>query len=150
MFDLDQEVANAHQSVTETESQARAIEARIRKIDGAGPLLPARGYGRPVDTAAISKGLTLRSLIAVKDPQLASYLGISFGLCPNSLTSSRGSQLWFCQFETSGALPESPAPHGSSGKLMPSASYSSKMFSAQPRGLFWFDKGCASSSRNRC
>ena len=76
MFDLDQEVAKAHQSVTEIESQARAIEARIRKIDGAGPLLPARGYGRPVDTAAISKGLTLRSLIALKDPQLASYLGI--------------------------------------------------------------------------
>ena len=77
MPDLDQEVAKAHQSVTETESQARAIEARIRKIDGAGPLLPARGYGRPVDTAAIAKGLTLRSLIAVKDPQLASYLGIA-------------------------------------------------------------------------
>ena len=77
MFDLDQEVAKAHQSVTETESQARAIEARIRKIDGAGPLLPARGHGKPIDTAAIAKGLTLRSLIAVKDPQLASYLGIA-------------------------------------------------------------------------
>ena len=80
MFDLDQEVAKAHQSVTETESQARAIEARIRKIDGAGPLLPARGYGRPVDTAAISKGLTLRSLIAKKDPELASYLGVGSDL----------------------------------------------------------------------
>ena len=57
------------------------------------------------------------------------------GFFPNSLMSSRGSQLWFCQFETSGALPESPAPHGSSGR-MPSSSYSSKMFSAQPRGLF--------------
>jgi len=77
MFDLDQEVAKAHQSVTETESQARAIEARIRKIDGAGTLLPARQYGKPIDTAAIAKGLTLRSLIASKDPQLASYLGIA-------------------------------------------------------------------------
>ena len=80
MFDLDQEVAKAHQSVTETESQARAIEARIRKIDGAGPLLPARGYGRPVDTAAIANGLTLRSLIAKKDPELASYLGVGSDL----------------------------------------------------------------------
>ena len=79
MFDLDQEVAKAHQNVTETETQARAIEARIRKIDGAGPLLPARGYGRPVDTAAIAKGLTLRSLIAKKDPELASYLGVQTG-----------------------------------------------------------------------
>ena len=80
MFDLNQEVAKAHQNVTETENQARAIEARIRKIDGAGPLLPARGYGRPVDTAAIAKGLTLRSLIAKKDPELASYLGVGSDL----------------------------------------------------------------------
>ena len=80
MFDLNEEVAKAHQNVTETENQARAIEARIRKIDGAGPLLPARGYGRPVDTAAIAKGLTLRSLIARKDPELASYLGIGSDL----------------------------------------------------------------------
>ena len=80
MFDLNEEVAKAHQSVTETENHARAIEARIRKIDGAGPLLPARGYGRPVDTAAIAKGLNLRSLIARKDPELASYLGVGSDL----------------------------------------------------------------------
>ena len=80
MFDLNEEVAKAHQNVTETENQARAIEARIRKIDGAGPLLPARGYGRPVDTAAIANGLTLRSLIARKDPELASYLGVGSDL----------------------------------------------------------------------
>ena len=77
MFDLNQEVAKAHQSVTETENVARQIEGRIRQIDGAGRLLPARKYGKPIDTAAIAKGLTLRSLIAVKDPQLASYLGIA-------------------------------------------------------------------------
>ena len=80
MFDLNEEVAKAHQNVTETENQARAIEARIRKIDGAGPLLPARGYGRPVDTATIANGLTLRSLIAKKDPELASYLGVGSDL----------------------------------------------------------------------
>ena len=80
MFDLNEEVAKAHQSVTETENHARAIEARIRKIDGAGPLLPARGYGRTVDTAAIAKGLNLRSLIARKDPELASYLGVGSDL----------------------------------------------------------------------
>ena len=77
MFDLNQEVEKAHQNVTETENVACQIEARIRKIDGAGSLLPARQYGKPIDTAAIAKGLTLRSLIAAKDPQLASYLGIA-------------------------------------------------------------------------
>ena len=76
MFDLDQEVAKAHQSVTETESQARAIEARIKKIDGADNLLPKRAYGKPIDTAAIARSLTLRSLLAKNDPQLASYLGV--------------------------------------------------------------------------
>ena len=80
MFDLDQEVTKAHQSVTETESQSRAIEDRIRKIDGAARLLPARAYGKPFDTAALAKSLTLRSLIAKKDPQLASYLGVGSDL----------------------------------------------------------------------
>ena len=68
MFDLNQEVAKAHQSVTETENVARQIEGRIRQIDGAGRLLPARKYGKPIDTAAIAKGLALRSLIASKNP----------------------------------------------------------------------------------
>ena len=77
MFDLNEEVAKAHQNDTETENQTRSIEARIGKIDGAGRLLPARQYGNPIDTVAIAKGLTLRSLIAAKDPQLASYLGIA-------------------------------------------------------------------------
>ena len=80
MFDLNQEVAKAHQSVTETENVARQIEGRIRQIDGAGRLLSARQYGKPIDTAAIAKGLTLRSLIARKDPELASYLGIGSDL----------------------------------------------------------------------
>ena len=51
MFDLNEEVAKAHQNVTETENQARAIEARIRKIDGAGRLLPARKYVKLVNSA---------------------------------------------------------------------------------------------------
>lgn len=79
MFDLDQEVAAAHLSVTEIENQARQIEDRIKRIDGAGEMLPVRAYGHPVSTAAIAKQLTLRSLIATKDPQLASYLGIATG-----------------------------------------------------------------------
>ena len=80
MFDLNQEVAKAHQSVTETENVARQIEGRTCQIDGAGRLLPARTYGKPIDTAAIAKGLTLRSLIAKKDPELASYLGVGSDL----------------------------------------------------------------------
>ena len=77
MFDLEKEVATAHINVTEIETQARAIEARIKRIDGAGGLLPPRAFGKPVNTAAIAAGLTLRSLIAREDPQLASYLGIA-------------------------------------------------------------------------
>ncbi len=76
MFDLNKEVAEAHQNVTHAETQARAIETRIKKIDGAAELLPPRGYGRPFDTAALAKSLTLRSLLAKHDPELASYLGV--------------------------------------------------------------------------
>ena len=39
--------------------------------------MPARAYGKPIDRDAISKSLTLRSLIAKKDRHLAAYLGIS-------------------------------------------------------------------------
>ena len=54
-----------------------SFEARIRRIDGAARLMPARIYGRPIDRDAIVKSLTLRGLIAQKDRHLAAYLGIS-------------------------------------------------------------------------
>jgi hypothetical protein len=41
--------------------------------------LPVRTYGRPVSGEAISKNLTLRSLVAEHDHKLAAYLGIGSG-----------------------------------------------------------------------
>ena len=74
---LETDIQTAYEEQEAVETAARELEARIRKIDGAAGLLPARAYGKPIDRDAISKSLTLRSLIAKKDRHLAAYLGIS-------------------------------------------------------------------------
>ena len=74
---LETDIQTAYEEQEALETTAREIEARIRKIDGAARLMPARSYGKPVDRDAIAKSLTLRSLIAQKDRHLAAYLGIS-------------------------------------------------------------------------
>lgn len=79
MMDLDCAVTQAHQAAEQAEDQARQIEARIAQIPGAARLLPRRRYGSPVDSAAIQKNLTLSSLLAKNDPQLAAYLGCANG-----------------------------------------------------------------------
>ena len=58
------------------ETQARQLEARISKIDGASRHLPHRNYGQPVDLAKIRSNLTLTSLIAQDSAELAHYCGI--------------------------------------------------------------------------
>jgi len=73
---LEQQIEAAHSEAERIEQDARAIEARIVKAGGV-PL--QRQYGRPVDAAAISKNLTLRSLIARNDYPLAAYLGVATG-----------------------------------------------------------------------
>ena len=74
---LETDIQTASEEQEALETTAREIEARIRKIDGAARLMPARAYGKPVDRDAIANSLTLRSLIAQKDRHLAAYLGIS-------------------------------------------------------------------------
>ena len=74
---LETDIQTAYEELEAVETTARELEARIRKIDGAARLLPARAYGKPIDRDAISKSLTLRGLIAKKDRHLAAYLGIS-------------------------------------------------------------------------
>ena len=74
---LETDIQTAYEEQEAVESTARELEARIRKIDGAAGLMPARAYGKPIDRDAISKSLTLRGLIAKKDRHLAAYLGIS-------------------------------------------------------------------------
>ena len=58
------------------ETQARQLEARIAKIDGAKRHLPARRYGQPVDLNKIRSNLTLTSLIAQDSAGLSHYCGI--------------------------------------------------------------------------
>ena len=74
---LEIDIQAAYEAQEAVETAARELEARIRKIDGAAGLMPARAYGKPIDRDAISKSLTLRGLIAKKDRHLAAYLGIS-------------------------------------------------------------------------
>ena len=74
---LETDIQTAYEEQEAVETTARELEARIRKIDGAAGLMPARAYGKPIDRDAISKSLTLRGLIAQKDRHLAAYLGIS-------------------------------------------------------------------------
>ena len=75
MTDLDSMIAKAHGAAEATENQARQLEARICKIPGAARLLPVRRYGADLNPADIRKNLTLSSLIARHDHQLAAYLG---------------------------------------------------------------------------
>ena len=74
---LETDIQTAYEEQEAVETTARELEARIRKIDCAAGLMPARAYGKPIDRDAISKSLTLRGLIARKDRHLAAYLGIS-------------------------------------------------------------------------
>ena len=74
---LETDIQTAYEEQEAVETAARELEARIRRIDGAARLMPARVYGKPIDHDAIAKSLTLRGLIAQKDRHLAAYLGIS-------------------------------------------------------------------------
>ena len=74
---LETDIQTAYEEQEAVETAARELESRIRKIDGAARLMPARAYGKPIDRDAIAKSLTLRSLIAQKVRHLAAYLGIS-------------------------------------------------------------------------
>ena len=76
---LEQRIESAHGDAERIEDEARQIEARICRIPGADRMLPVRTYGRPVSGEAISKNLTLRSLISEHDPRLASFLGVGTG-----------------------------------------------------------------------
>ena len=79
MNDLDTAISKAHGAAEATENQARQLEARICKIPGAARLLPVRRYGSELNPADIRKSLTLSSLIARHDHELAAYLGVATG-----------------------------------------------------------------------
>ena len=73
---IDDQIKASYQSESQVETQARQLEARIAKIDGAKRHLPLRRYGQPVDMAKIRANLTLTSLIAQDSAELAHFCGI--------------------------------------------------------------------------
>ena len=79
MPDLDDQINEAHAGLEQREQEARQLENRLRKIPGVERLLPTRNYGRPIDTEALKKNLTVVSLINSYDEPLASFLGIQTG-----------------------------------------------------------------------
>ena len=77
---IDEQIKASYQSASQVETQARQLEVRIAKIDGAKRHLPSRRYGQPVDMAKIRSNLTLTSLIAQDSAELAHYCGIDPGI----------------------------------------------------------------------
>jgi hypothetical protein len=79
MTDIDAQISKAHSAAEATENEARQIEARICRIQGAARYLPHRRYGSAVDGNEIRKNMTLSSLIARHDAPLAAFLGVASG-----------------------------------------------------------------------
>ena len=77
---IDEQIKASYQSASQVETQARQLEARIAKIDGAKRHLPSRRYGQPVDMAKIRSKLTLTSLIAQDSAELAHFCGMDPGI----------------------------------------------------------------------
>ena len=77
---IDDQIKASYQSASQVETQARRLEARIAKIDGAKRHLPSRRYGQPVDMAKIRSNLTLTSLIAQDSAELAHFCGMDPGI----------------------------------------------------------------------
>ena len=73
---IDEAITASYQSASQVETQARQLEARIAKIDGAKRHLPSRRYDQPVDMAKIRSNLTVTSLIAQDSAELAHFCGI--------------------------------------------------------------------------
>ena len=80
MSELDTLLESGFQEAANRETFARQIEAKIKDIEGAERLIPARRYGEPVNAEKIRASLTLRSLIEAKSPQLAVYFGLDAGV----------------------------------------------------------------------
>ena len=49
---LEPDIQTAYEEQEAVETAARELEARIRRIDGAARLMPARAYGKPIDRDA--------------------------------------------------------------------------------------------------
>ena len=77
---IDDQIKASYQSASQGETQARQLEARIAKIDGAKRHLPLRRSGLPVDMEKFRSNVTLKSLIAQDSAELVHYCGIDPGI----------------------------------------------------------------------
>ena len=93
MTDFDQVLEQGFNEAAGRESMARAVEAKIKEIEGAEALIPARRYGEPVSAEKIRSSLTLRSLIEAKSPQLAVYFGLDAGVAHRRLEEKEAREL---------------------------------------------------------
>ena len=76
MSDLNTEISASFLEQEDIENKALQIESRINKITGDSKLLPKRRYGSPVSSEEIARNMTLSSLIAKEDRELAAYLNL--------------------------------------------------------------------------
>ena len=93
MTDLDTLLESGFQEAANRETFARQIEAKIKDIEGAEALIPARRYGEPVNAEKIRASLTLRSLIEAKSPQLAVYFGLDAGVAHRRAEEAEAAKL---------------------------------------------------------
>ena len=93
MTDFDQVLEQGFNEAAGRENMARAVEAKIKEIEGAEALIPARRYGEPVSAEKIRSSLTLRSLIEAKSPQLAVYFGLDAGVAHRRLEEKEAREL---------------------------------------------------------
>ena len=93
MSNFDAVLESGFQEATNRENFARQIEAKIKEIDGASALIPARRYGEPVSAEKVRANLTLRSLIEQKSPQLAVYFGLDAGVAHRRLEEKEAREL---------------------------------------------------------
>jgi hypothetical protein len=76
---LEEKLNRSFDQQEKTEEKALELEKLIKSYSGAGPLMPKRKYGQPVEELVPSFGITLRSIIESENPRLAAYLNISTG-----------------------------------------------------------------------
>ena len=93
MTDFDQVLEQGFNEAAGRENAARAVEAKIKEIEGAEALIPARRYGEPVSAEKIRSSLTLRSLMEAKSPQLAVYFGLDAGVAHRRLEEKEAREL---------------------------------------------------------
>ena len=80
MKDIQTKFKEAQARITSVETEARAIESELNAIPGMKGRLPNRQYGTGLNTAALTKNMTVTALINRHRPDIAAYLGLQDGV----------------------------------------------------------------------